>query len=72
VISGAGNAVLGAFVAVRFGEDNFTPVRQHRWSASLSIFWRGLALARRDRAVLVMLCGGGSSAAGRPEGVKLP
>ena len=55
VASGAGMALLGAFVAVRFGEDNFTPVHQHRWSASLSIFRRGLTLARRDRAVLVML-----------------
>ena len=55
VASGAGMALLGAFVAARFGEDNFTPVRQHRWSASLSIFRRGLTLARRDRGVLVML-----------------
>jgi MFS transporter, DHA3 family, tetracycline resistance protein len=55
VASGAGMALLGAFVAARFGEDNFTPVRQHRWSASLSIFRRGLTLAHRDRAVLVML-----------------
>jgi MFS family permease len=55
VASGAGMALLGAFVAARFGEDNFTPVRQHRWSASLSIFRRGLRLARRDRGVLVML-----------------
>jgi MFS transporter, DHA3 family, tetracycline resistance protein len=55
VVSGAGMALLGVFVATRFGEDNFTPVRRHRWSASLSIFRRGLTLARRDRAILVML-----------------
>ena len=55
VVSGAGMALLGIFVAARFGEDNFTPVRRHRWSASLSIFRRGLTLARRDHAILVML-----------------
>jgi predicted MFS family arabinose efflux permease len=55
VASGAGMVVLGVFVAARFPEDNFTPVRQHRWSASLSIFRRGLTLARRDREILVML-----------------
>ena len=32
VASGAGMALLGAFVAARFGEDNFTPVRQRRWT----------------------------------------
>jgi predicted MFS family arabinose efflux permease len=48
-------ALLGIFVVARFGEDNFTPVRRHRWSASLSIFRRGLTLARRDHAILVML-----------------
>lgn len=55
VASGAGMAVLGLLVAARFPEDNFTPVRQQRWSASLSIFRRGLTLARHDREVLVML-----------------
>jgi MFS family permease len=55
VISGAGMALLGLFVAARFPEDNFIPVRQRRWSASLSIFRRGLTLARRDREILVML-----------------
>ncbi len=55
VVSGAGMALLGVFVAARFGEDNFTPVRHHRWRASLSILRRGLTLARRDHAVLVML-----------------
>jgi len=55
VVSGAGMALVGAFVAARFGEDNFTPVRQHRWRASVSIFRRGLTLARSDHAILVML-----------------
>jgi MFS transporter, DHA3 family, tetracycline resistance protein len=55
VVSGAGMAALGIFVTARFPEDNFTPVRQRRWSASLAIFRRGLALARRDGEILVML-----------------
>ncbi len=55
VASGAGMALLGLFVAARFPEDNFTPVRQRRWRAALSIFRRGLTLARRDREILVML-----------------
>ena len=55
VASGAGMAALGIFVAARFPEDNFTPVRRRRWSASLAVFRRGLTLARRDRGILVML-----------------
>jgi predicted MFS family arabinose efflux permease len=48
VASGAGMAVVGLFVAARFTEDNFTPVPERRWSASLSIFRRGLTLSLRD------------------------
>ena len=55
VISGAAMAVLGVFVAARFTEDNFTPVGQHRWSASLSILRRGSALVRRDHEILLVL-----------------
>jgi MFS transporter, DHA3 family, tetracycline resistance protein len=55
VISGTGMAALGIFVASRFPEDSFTPVRRRRWSASLAIFRCGLTLARRDRDILVML-----------------
>jgi MFS family permease len=51
VVSGAAMALLGLFVAARFSEDNFIPVRERRWSASLSIFRRGLTLARRDREI---------------------
>jgi hypothetical protein len=47
VISGAAMALLGVFVAVRFPEDNFTPHRGHRLSASLRTLRRGVALARR-------------------------
>jgi predicted MFS family arabinose efflux permease len=55
VVSGAAMAVLGVFVAARFTEDNFIPAREHRWGASLSIFRGGLALARRDHEILLML-----------------
>lgn len=55
VASGAAMALLGLFVAARFTEDNFIPARERRWSASLSIFRRGLRLARRDREILLVL-----------------
>src|SRR5438105_651852 len=54
VVSGVATALLGLFVAARFTEDNFAPTRGQRWSASLSIFRRGLALARRDHEILLV------------------
>jgi MFS family permease len=54
VVSGAATALLGLFVAARFTEDNFIPARERRWSASLSIFRRGLALARGDHEILLV------------------
>jgi len=53
--SGAAMALLGIFVAVRFPEDNFTPVQVRRWAASLRVLKRGVALARRDREILLVL-----------------
>ena len=55
VASGAATAVLGLYVAARFTEDNFTPAREQRWNASLSIFRHGVALARRDHEILLVL-----------------
>jgi hypothetical protein len=55
VVSGAAMAVLGLLVAVRFTEDNFAPAHEHRWGAALSIFRRGVGLARRDREILLVL-----------------
>lgn len=55
VVSGAAMALLGLSVAARFSEDNFTPTREQRWSASLSIFRRGLTQARRDHEILLVL-----------------
>lgn len=54
VVSGVAMALLGLFVAARFSEDNFTPMCERRWSASLSIFRRGLTLARRDHEILLV------------------
>lgn len=48
-------ALLGVFVAVRFTEDNFTRAHGQRRSAALSIFRRGVWLARRDREILLVL-----------------
>jgi predicted MFS family arabinose efflux permease len=55
VVSGAAMAVLGLFVAAKFAEDNFTPVRGKRWRASLAILQRGTNLARRDHEILLVL-----------------
>lgn len=55
VSSGVGMAALGLFVAVRFVEENFTPAAGRRWRTSLSIFSRGLTLARRDHEILLVL-----------------
>jgi MFS family permease len=55
VTSGAAMALLGVFVAVRFPENNFTPVRGHRWTASLLAVRQGIVLARRDREILLVL-----------------
>jgi MFS family permease len=55
VTSGAAMALLGVFVAVRFPEDNFTPQRGQRLSASLRTLRRGVALARRDREIRLVL-----------------
>lgn len=55
VVSGAFMALLGLFVAARFSEDNFTPTRERRWRASLSIFRRGVTLARGDHEILLVL-----------------
>lgn len=48
-------ALPGIFVAVSFPEDNFTPVQGRRWAASLLVLKREIALARRDREILLVL-----------------
>jgi MFS family permease len=55
VISGVAMALLGGFVAVRFTEVNFTPVRRDRWNASKAVFRQGLALSSRDHEIRLVL-----------------
>jgi MFS family permease len=54
VIAGAAMIALGSYVVVRFHEHAFTPTREHRWRESVSIFRRGVALARRDHEILLV------------------
>lgn len=55
VVPGVAMALLGVFVAVRFPEDNFMPARGQHWAASLLALRRGVALARGDRQILLVL-----------------
>ncbi len=62
--------VLGLFVAARFTEHHFTPTREQRWRESVSIFRRGVDLARRDPEILIVfaatiLVNGAAEAFGR-------
>jgi len=54
VVAGAAMLALGLFVAVRFSERGFQPTRHARWRESVSIFRRGIDLARRDREILLV------------------
>lgn len=70
IVAGLAMWALGAWVAARFPERNFAPSRRRRWRASVSIFRRGVALARRDREILLVfaatvLVNGGAEAFGR-------
>jgi MFS family permease len=55
VASGAAMALLGVFVAAGFPEDNFTPHKGRRGTATLLALKRGMALARRDREIRLVL-----------------
>ena len=70
VASGLAMMMLGLFVAARFPERRFTPIRESRWRESLTIFRRGVGLARRDREILLvfaatLLVNGADEAFGR-------
>ena len=54
VVAGAAMLALGLFVAVRFSENGFEPTRHARWRESVSIFRRGVDLARGDREILLV------------------
>jgi MFS family permease len=71
VAAGVAMAVLGLVVVARWPETRFTPADAgSRWRASASILRRGLALARAERVVMVvivatLLVNGGCEAYGR-------
>jgi MFS family permease len=58
VVAGVAMALLAVFVAVRFPERQFVPVRTAQpwqwWGAAWGIFGRGIRLARRDRDIRVV------------------
>ena len=54
VVAGAAMLALGLFVAVRFSENGFEPTRDARWRESVSIFRRGVDLARGDPEILLV------------------
>lgn len=55
VVAGAFMTALALLVALRFTEHNFTPTREDRWRESVSIFRRGVVLARGDRQIMLVL-----------------
>jgi predicted MFS family arabinose efflux permease len=54
VAAGLAMMLLGLFVATWFTEHNFSPTRIQRWRESISIFRRGVAVARRDHQILLV------------------
>jgi MFS family permease len=70
VIAGAAMMSLALYIALRFTEEHFVPVRTARWTSSWTTFRRGLTLVRRSREILLIfaatfLINGASDAAGR-------
>jgi MFS family permease len=54
VVAGVAMIGLGGFVVLEFTEHRFTPTREHRLRESVSIFRRGVALARYDREIMLV------------------
>ena len=54
VVAGAAMIALGMYVVLRFTEHEFTPTRDDRWQESVSIFRRGVKLARYDREIMLV------------------
>jgi MFS family permease len=70
VVTGIAMMSLAPYIALRFTEQRFVPVRTARWSASWTTFRRGLTLVRRSREILLIfaatfLVNGAWGAAGR-------
>ena len=55
VVAGVAMMSLALYIAVRFTEQRFVPVRTGRWSSSWTTFRRGLTLVRRSREILLIL-----------------
>jgi MFS family permease len=54
VVAGVAMALLGAYVLACFSERGFVPVHTRRWRQMTAVLRRGIALARRDRQILVV------------------
>lgn len=70
ITAGAIMALLGLYVIARFPETHFTPTRTRRLREAAVILRRGVAVARRDREILVVfaatfLVNGGAVTFGR-------
>lgn len=55
VVAGGAMVALGLYVVVRFTEHGFTPTRTRRWRRSAAILRHGVALARHDREIGLVL-----------------
>ena len=55
VVAGVAMVSLGALVRVGFTEHHFTPTREHRLRESVSMFRRGVVLARGDQEIMLVL-----------------
>lgn len=55
VVAGVAMIVLGMYVVARFTERGFTRTAERRWQRSATIFRNGVALARQDREILLVL-----------------
>ncbi|MFI6679093.1 MFS transporter [Kribbella sp. NPDC050470] len=70
VVAGVAMMSLAVYIALRFREERFVPIRTARWSGSWTTFRRGLTLVRRNREIMLIfaatfLVNGASDAAGR-------
>jgi MFS family permease len=55
VAAGTSMIALGLYVLARFTERRFTPAHSRRWQRSMAIFRSGVALARHDHEILLVL-----------------
>lgn len=53
VVSGIAMALLAVFVAFTFKEQNFKPIKEHRWDTSILTFKKAAKLSRKDNEILI-------------------